>query len=83
VNVWFWAALVLICCQVPLLWSCARSRPLTALVVLQLSSLLAVMTLLLLTEGTGRGSSSDLGLTLALLSFPGGLAFARLLERWV
>jgi multisubunit Na+/H+ antiporter MnhF subunit len=82
-DVWSWAALALISCQVPLLWSCARSRPLAGLVALQLSSLLVVMTLIALAQATRRGFVADLSLALALLSLPAGLVFARLLERWI
>jgi multicomponent Na+:H+ antiporter subunit F len=38
---------------------------------------------MLLAEGFGRLPFFDLALTLALLSFAGGLVFARFLERWL
>jgi multisubunit Na+/H+ antiporter MnhF subunit len=37
----------------------------------------------LLAEGLHRSGVFDLALVLALLSFGGGLVFARFLERWV
>ena len=39
--------------------------------------------LLLLAEGFGRAPFTDLAVALALLSFGGGLVFARFLERWM
>lgn len=81
-NAWLWAAFVFSCLQAPLLWVCTRARAMGALVALQLSSVVVVMTLLALAEGTGRAPFYDLVLTLALLTLPSGLVFARFLERW-
>ena len=81
-NAWLWAALAFSCLQALLLWACVRARAMGALVALQLSSAVVVMTLLALAEGTGRPPFYDLALTLALLTLPGGLVFARFLERW-
>jgi multisubunit Na+/H+ antiporter MnhF subunit len=39
--------------------------------------------LLLLAQGTHRQPFFDLAIVSAVLSFAGGLAFARFLERWV
>jgi multisubunit Na+/H+ antiporter MnhF subunit len=45
--------------------------------------LIVPLILLLIAEAMGREPFADLGLALALLSFGGGLAFARFLERWM
>ena len=39
--------------------------------------------LLLLCEGVSRPEFADLALALSILSFGGGLVYARFLERWV
>jgi multicomponent Na+:H+ antiporter subunit F len=39
--------------------------------------------MVLLAEGFNRPSFYDLPLTLALLSFGGGMVFARFLQRWL
>lgn len=81
-NVWLWAAFAFTCCQAALLWSCLRSPIMGALVSLQLSSVVLVMTMITLSEGTGRSVFLDLALAPALMALPGGLVFARFMERW-
>ncbi|MEA2508926.1 MAG: multicomponent Na+:H+ antiporter subunit [Actinomycetota bacterium] len=53
------------------------------LVGLELASVIVCLILLLLAQGLHRPPFFDLALALALLSFAGGLVFARFLERWV
>ncbi len=53
------------------------------LVGLEGASVIATMTFMLLAEGFQRTAFYDLPLTLALLSFAGGLVFTRFLERWM
>jgi multicomponent Na+:H+ antiporter subunit F len=53
------------------------------LVGLETASLLVTIELLLLAEAFGRPSFFDLPLTLAILSFGGGMVFARFLQRWL
>ena len=45
--------------------------------------MLVSLAMILLAEEMGRPLFLDLGLALALLSFGGGLVFARFLEGWV
>ena len=52
------------------------------LVGLEMAGVCESLVLLLLAEGFQRPLFYDLGLALALLSFGGGLVFARFLERW-
>lgn len=60
-----------------------RGTVLGAAVALQLAAIIDTLVLLLLAEGLDRPLLFDLALVLAVLSFAGGLAFARFLERWV
>ena len=68
---------------VPAVIVCLRGDAIDRLVGLELAGTLATVTLALLAEGFGRVSFFDLPLTLALLTFAGGLVFARFLERWM
>ncbi|MBO0701301.1 MAG: hypothetical protein J2P38_00070 [Candidatus Dormibacteraeota bacterium] len=81
-SIWYWAALALILAQAPLLWRLARGRLLGAMTALQAGQVLAVLVLICLSEGLGQPSFIDLAVALALLAAPGGLVFARFLERW-
>lgn len=82
-NVWLIAALVLLVGFVPCLVVLWRAPVADALVALNLGGTLATLEIALLAEGFGRPELFDLALVLALLSFAGGLVFARFLERWV
>jgi multisubunit Na+/H+ antiporter MnhF subunit len=80
-NVWLWAAAVLV---VPLagLALVAIQRPaLEGVVALEVAGVDAVLILLLLAEGTRRQAFADLAIVLGAMSFVGGIAFVRFLER--
>ena len=80
---WLIAGAVLLAGAFPLLWVCLRGSILEALVALELAGTITTLVLLVIAEGTHRQPFFDLALVSALLSFGGGLAFARFLERWV
>ena len=82
-NAFDWAALALLLALVPCGIVCARSRVVDRLAALELAGLITALVLVLLAEGFDRASFMDVGLTLALLTFPGVLAFAQTLERWL
>jgi multicomponent Na+:H+ antiporter subunit F len=82
-NVWLWTAAFLILCLVPCGIACLRGDAVNRLVALEAGGLIATLVFLLLAEGIHRQPFSDLALALALLSFGGGLVFARFLERWM
>ena len=82
-NVWLIAALALILGLVPCGIVVFREPPMDRLVALELASVLSSLVLLLLAQGFHRPPFFDLALALALLSFAGGLVFARFFERWV
>jgi multicomponent Na+:H+ antiporter subunit F len=80
---WLIAGAVLLAGAFPLLWVCLRGTILEALVAVELAGTITTLVLLVIAEGTHRQPFFDLAFVSALLSFGGGLAFARFLERWV
>ncbi len=58
-------------------------NPIDRLVALELAAMLLSLALFLLAEAMQRSLFFDLGLTVALMSFGGGLVFTRFLERWL
>ena len=82
-NVWLIAALVLLLGFVPCIVVLWRAPVVDGLVAFNLAGTLATLEIVLLAEGLHRPGIFDLALVLALLSFGGGLVFARFLERWV
>jgi multisubunit Na+/H+ antiporter MnhF subunit len=83
-NPWLATAAALLLCLAPCGFFIVRSDdPLDRLIGIELGGVLVALVLLLLSEGFERSSFADLSLTVALLSFPSGLVFTRLLERWL
>jgi multisubunit Na+/H+ antiporter MnhF subunit len=80
-NPWQIAAM----CIAPLLLVCAdmclRGSPERRLVGMQMTSILVIFLMVLLTIGWDRYIMIDLPLALAIMSFGGGLVFARFLEK--
>ena len=82
-NAWLFAAIGMMCCLIPCGIACLRGQIMDRVVGLETAGLLTTLLLLLLCEVYHRPPFSDLALTLALLSFGGGLVFVRFLERWM
>ena len=82
-NPWLIAATALLVGLIPCGIVCFRGAPMERLVALELAGTLNALTLLLLAQGFDQPPFYDLALVLSLLSFAGGLVFARFLERWV
>lgn len=83
-SAWLAGTTIFAACLVPCAVVCLRAKNVfDRLVALEMSSMLAALAMILLAEEMKRPLFFDLGLTLALLSFGGGLVFARFLERWV
>jgi multicomponent Na+:H+ antiporter subunit F len=76
-------AAVLLGSLAPLIVLCVRAPVMDGLVALNLAATIVTLVLLLLAEGTHRQPFFDLAIVSAVLSFAGGLTFARFLERWV
>jgi multicomponent Na+:H+ antiporter subunit F len=79
---WTVAAIALLLGLVPCGVVCLRGEPTERLVGLEMAGTLDALVLLLLAVAYHRSIYLDLALALALLTFAGGLVFARFLERW-
>ena len=82
-DVWLWAAtamlVALVACGVTVL----RGGPGDRLAALEMAGVVVALELVLLAQGFHRLVLYDLALTMAILSFGGGMVFARFLERWL
>jgi len=84
VSAWLYAAAGFAACLVPCAFVALRARNVVDRVVaLEMTAACETLGLLVLAEGFERAIFFDLALALALLSFGGGLVFARFLERWL
>ena len=77
------ATLALLAGLVPCGVACLRGDVVDRLVALEMAGTVVTLVLLLLAQVFGRVVYVDLALALALLSFAGGLVFARFLERFL
>jgi multicomponent Na+:H+ antiporter subunit F len=82
-NVWLLGSAALIFALVPCGITTFRGNAVERLVGLETAGMIGALLLVMLAEGTHRINFYDLALALALLSFGGGLVFARFLERWL
>jgi multisubunit Na+/H+ antiporter MnhF subunit len=82
-TAYFAAAAVLLAALAPLILFALRASPSDGLVALNLGGTIATLVLMLLAEATERQPFFDLAVVSAVLSFAGGLAYARFLERWL
>jgi multicomponent Na+:H+ antiporter subunit F len=80
-NAWLIAAAGVSATLIPCADMCLRGRPERRLVGLEMTSLIVTIALVLFTVGFGRTPFMDLPLALALMSFGGGLVFARFMEK--
>ena len=82
-TAWTIAAVAMVLGLVPCVLIALQRSIFDRLVAVEMSSLLTVLILALLAQGFSQPSFFDIGLTLALFSFPGGLVFIYFLERWL
>ena len=82
-NYWLWSTVGLMFALLPCLYICAFKPLPDRLVALEFASCIITLQMVCLAEGFHRPSFYDLPLTLALLSFGGGMVFARFLQRWL
>jgi len=82
-NYWLWSTVALMFALLPCLYICAFKPLPDRLVALEFASCIITLQMVCLAEGFHRPSFYDLPLTLALLSFGGGMVFARFLQRWL
>jgi multicomponent Na+:H+ antiporter subunit F len=83
VTVWVVAAGALVVLLGVASVAVARGSALDRVVGLQLVGVIAPLVLIVLAVATGLPVLLEVGLALVLLSFAGGLAYARFLERWL
>jgi len=83
-NPWLLAAAGFALCLVPCAFVALRApNVVDRLVALEMTAVCETLCLLVLAEAFERTIFYDLAVALALLSFGGGLVFARFLERWL
>lgn len=82
-NAFLVAATVLLAAFAPLLAITVRRRPIDGLVALELGGAILVLTLLCLAEGFHRGTYAAVAVVGAVVSWIGGLVYARFLGRWL
>ena len=80
-NLWLFAAAGVSVTLVPCADMCLRGKPERRLVGLEMASIIITIALVLFTIGFGRTPFMDLPLAVALMSFGGGLVFARFLGK--
>lgn len=80
-NPWMLTAWAVIATLAPCAYMCLRGSPERRLVGLEMTSVLLTLAMVLLTVGFGRSIFIDLPLALAIMSFGGGLVYARFLEK--
>lgn len=82
-NAFLIAANVLLVAFVPLLVVTVRRRPIDGLVALELGGAILVLVLLCFAEGFHRGTYATVAVVGAVVSWIGGLVYARFLGRWL
>ena len=80
-NVWLMAGAAVTAALLPCADMCLRGSPERRLVGFEMTSLLVTIAMVLFTVGFARTIYIDLPLALAVMSFGGGLVFARFLEK--
>jgi multisubunit Na+/H+ antiporter MnhF subunit len=79
-NAWYLAAAIMPVGLLGPLWVAARRPPLDGVVGLQVAAILAALELVVLGEAMRRQALMLPGLVLAVVSWPGTLAFLRFLQ---
>jgi multisubunit Na+/H+ antiporter MnhF subunit len=80
-NPWLIATCGVGACLIPCAVICLRGEPEWRLVGFEMTGIVVAILMALFVAGTNRLVFMDLPLTQALLSFGGGLVFARFLEK--
>jgi multisubunit Na+/H+ antiporter MnhF subunit len=81
VNLWLIAAAAVSSALLPCADMCLRGSAERRLVGLEMASILVTIAMVLFTVGFGRSAMIDLPVALAIMSFGGGLVFARFLGK--
>jgi multisubunit Na+/H+ antiporter MnhF subunit len=81
VNVFLWAATVLVVLELPLLLYASLATRIDALAALQASGTIFTLALIALAQGFQRSAYTILAVVAAVLTFTGGMVFVRFFER--
>jgi len=81
VNAWLTAAVLVSAALLPCAHMSLRGSPDRRLVGLEMTGIVVIIAMVLFTIAFGRAPFIDLPLALAVMSFGGGLVFARFLEK--
>lgn len=82
-NIWLIAGVSVAASLLLCAFMCLRGTPERRLVGLEMTSMIVITSMVLFTVGTGRLGFIDLPLTLAIMSFGGGLVFVRFLGKYL
>jgi len=82
-NIWLMAGIAVASSLVLCAFMCLQGTPERRLVGLEMTSMIVITSMVLFTVGTGRLPFIDMPLTLAILSFGGGLVFVRFLRKYL
>lgn len=82
-NPWLLAGFGLLSSLVPVGIASFRGSAMDRLAAIEAAATVVTLALLVLAQGFGRPAFFDVALVEAFLSFGGGLAFVRFLERWL
>lgn len=80
-NVWLLASDVTIFALIPLAWMAMKGDARHRLVAFYMTGVVITLLLMMLTMAFNRMPMMDLAITLALMSFGGGVVFTRFFER--
>ena len=80
-NLWLMAAAAVVAALLPCAAMSLRGTPERRFVGLEMTNLIVTIALVLFTIGFGRLPFIDLPVALAVMSFGGGIVFARFLEK--
>lgn len=80
-NVFLWAATVLVALELPLLLFAARAPRFDAFVAVEAGAAIWTLVLVLLAQGFHRSAYTDLALVAAVLTFAGSMVFVRFFEK--
>lgn len=82
-NLWLLATVLTSVALIPCAAMCLRGSPERRLVGLEMTSMIITIDMVMFTVGSGRLPFIDMPLTLAILSFGGGLVFTRFLGKYL
>lgn len=82
-NIWLITSLILLFTFIPATIATFRINALDRLIGMTLGGIIAALCLITIAVGTGRAIYVDVAFVVAFLSFAGGIAFSRYLERWL